>query len=94
MTRKSPETVLVSDLPVFLLALRDAEPVALAIAAQAEATLKQADELGDTASDVVITAIRTQGDKLNEASHEVRSFAKWNAAGRPAAPAKAGESQP
>ena len=92
MTRKSPVTVNVSDLPVFFRTVRDAEPVALALAAQAQATLNQADELGDTASDVVVTAIRTQGDELNEAAHEVRNFARWLAAGRPAAPA--GESTP
>jgi len=73
MSRKSPATVLVSDLPAFLLNARDAEPVALALAAQAAATYAQAEELGG-ASDLVLAAIRTQADELNEAAHAVREF--------------------
>jgi hypothetical protein len=76
MSRTKPVTVPVSELPAFLRNARDAEPVALALAAQAQLTHQHADELAQSSSPLVETAVRTQADELNEAAHAVRQFAK------------------
>lgn len=77
MSRTKPETVSVAELPAFLRSLRDVEPVALALDAQAQLTYAQADALAESgATPIVETAVRTQALELTEASMSVREFAK------------------
>jgi hypothetical protein len=74
MTRKTPASILVSALPAHLHSARDAEPIALALSAQAKLTRDYADELPDEPA-VVVTTLRTQADKLSEAADETRKAA-------------------
>jgi hypothetical protein len=79
---RSPLQDFIATLPAFLRDVRDAEPIALALAEQAKATHEHADRLAEF-TPLVESAVRTQADKLNEAAHDVREFAKRLSAATP-----------